>query len=50
MADLCFDLLMTLMFLLMINEFDLIDKLLFRSVRYGFLFDIDRTLIYLVVL
>ena len=44
MADLCFGLLMTLIFGLMTTEFDLIDQLL-KTVRYGFLFEIDRTLI-----
>ena len=43
MADLCFGLVMTLIFGLMMTEIDLIDQL--KSVRYGFLFEIDRTLI-----
>ena len=44
MADLCFGLLMAVIFGLMMNEFDFIDQLL-RNVRYGFLFETDRTLI-----
>ena len=44
MANLCFGLLMTLIFDLMMNEFDLIGQLM-MSVRYGILFEIGRTLI-----
>ena len=50
MANLCFGLLMSLIFGLMMSEFVLIDQLLLRGVRYGFLFEIDRTLIWWVVL
>ena len=32
------------------SEFVLIDQLLLRGVRYGFLFEIDRTLIWWVTL
>ena len=46
----CFGLLMPLMIGLMKSEFVLIDQLLLRGVRYGFLFEIDRTLIWWVVL
>ena len=45
MADLCFGLLLPLIFGLMMSEFVLIDQLLLRGVRYGFLFEIDRALI-----
>ena len=45
MADLCFSLLMPLIFGLMMSEFVLSDQLLLRGVGYGFLFDIERTLI-----
>ena len=48
-ADLCFGLLVPLMFGLM-SELVLIDQLLLRGVRYGFLFEIDRALIWWVVL
>ena len=50
MANLCFGLLMSLIFGLMMSEFVLIDQLLLRGVRYGFLFETDRTLIWWVVL
>ena len=44
MTDLRFGLLMALIFGLMMNEFDLIEQLMW-SVRYGFLFESDSTLI-----
>ena len=47
MADLYFGLLMPLIGL-MKSEFVLIDQLL-KDVRYGFLFEIDRTLIWWIV-
>ena len=50
MVGLCFGLLMALIFGLMMSEFALIDQLLLRGVRCGFLFEIDRTLIWWVVL
>ena len=50
MADLNFGLLMPLIIGLMMSEFVLIDQLLLRGVRYGFLFEIDRTLIWWVAL
>ena len=50
MADLSFGLLMPLITGLMMSEFALIDQLLLRGVRYGFLFEIDRTLIWWVTL
>ena len=40
---------MPLIFGLMMSEYVFIDQLLLRGMRYGFLFDIDRTLIWWVV-
>ena len=40
-----FSLLMPLIFGLMMSEFVLSDQLLLRGVGYGFLFEIERTLI-----
>ena len=46
----CFGLVMPLIIGLMMSEFFFIDQLLLRGVRYGFLFEIDRTLIWWVAL
>ena len=50
MADMRFGLLMPLIIGLMMSEFVLIDQLLLKGVRYGFLFEIDRTLLWCVIL
>ena len=50
MADLRFGLLLPLIFGLIMSELFLIDQLLFEGLGCGFLFEIDKTLIWWVVL